>query len=126
MAERRPLAIVSGVVRELPVGDVLPSGLYIPFRRSVKTGAYTLLTADFGGNHMIVMDSASAVALTLNTGVVAAEPLLVCQYGAGQVTLGGSATLHNRNGLKTAGQYALFSIIPLGTDEYVISGDVAL
>jgi hypothetical protein len=47
------------------------------------------------------------------------------QLNTGQVTVSPSgATLNNRSSqTKTAGRYAAVSIIPVGTDSYVLAGD---
>ena len=51
---------------------------------------------------------------------------MIIQTGGGQVTLSGpSTTLNNRNGLKTAGQYAIMTLVHLGSDVFVVSGDTA-
>lgn len=88
-----------------------------------KVASYTAVTSDFSGNKMIEFDSASAVDLTIDTGLTGVEPLLVWQKGAGQITVNGTATRRARNGSKSGGQYALFSVTPCATDVYIIAGD---
>lgn len=126
MAARRPLVLIAGALRELPGGDTLPDGAMPQFLIDGKTAAYTLVSSDFVGNKAIVIDSASDVTVSLNAGLAAKEPVLIVQKGAGRVTINGSATKRNRNGLRTAGQYAVMTILPLGADEYLISGDVTV
>lgn len=126
MTARRPLVLVSGSLRELPGGDTLPDGAMPQFLIDGKTADYTLVSSDFAGNRAIVVDSASDVTVSLNTGLTAKEPVLIVQKGTGRVAIGGSATRRNRNGLRTAGQYAVMTILPLGADEYLISGDVTV
>ena len=92
---------------------------------STKAAAYTAVTGDFAGNVLLKMTSASAVNLTINTGLTGTEPLQVLQYGAGQITINGTATRRHAIGAKTRAQYSLLSIIPIGTDEYLIVGDAA-
>jgi hypothetical protein len=83
------------------------------------------LSADDNGKE-IVFTNGSAIAVSVNTGLPAAFSCLIVQRGAGQITIGGSATLHSRIGLKTAGQYAAASILPTNTaDEYIIAGDIS-
>ncbi len=102
--------------------DLSPAG-FPAFSVIPVTGDTNLTNTHFSGNKMIEVDSAGAVTLTLNTGLTGVEPLLIEQKGAGQVTIAGTATLRNRSGLKTAGQYAVISIIPKGSDRYTIGGD---
>lgn len=101
--------------------DGLPSS----FTDTEVTSGRDLTNADFSGNRMLSINSAAPITLTIPTGLTGKEPLLIYQMGAGQVTIAGAATLRNRNGLKTAGQYALLSIVPRGSNIYVVSGDVA-
>ena len=51
---------------------------------------------------------------------------LVVQKGAGQVTLSAASgvTIVNRSSeTKTAGQYAILSVVNIGSDTFIISGD---
>jgi hypothetical protein len=52
---------------------------------------------------------------------------MIIQSGAGQVSLtaSSSATLNNKNGKKTSGQYAIMTLVHLGSDVFVISGDTS-
>ena len=54
---------------------------------------------------------------------------MIIQSGAGQVSLtasdSGSATLNNKNGKKTSGQYAIMTLVHLGSNVFVISGDTS-
>ena len=83
----------------------------------------TLTNGHFTGNQYLDVDSASPVTLTLNTGLTGTEPMMIEQKGVGQITIAGSATLRTRNGLKSAGRYAVLTIIPKGGDVYTIGGD---
>lgn len=81
-------------------------------------------------NMLVVFSSGSAVTATVPTDAV--TPFAVgsvihfCQYGAGQVTVAGSGvTLRTRLTLKTAGQYAMCSILKLAVNEWVMFGDMA-
>lgn len=91
-----------------------------------KTAAYTFVSGDFSGNKLIEATSASAFTLTLNTGLTGTEPILIAQGGAGQITIAGSATLKNRNGLTTAGLDAIITIIPMGSNVYRVAGDTSV
>jgi hypothetical protein len=51
---------------------------------------------------------------------------MVIQSGTQTVTLDDNSdatTLNNRNGLKTAGQYAIMTLEHIGSNVYVVSGD---
>jgi hypothetical protein len=77
------------------------------------------------------MNVASANTLTIPPNSSVAFPtstvINFVQYGAGQttVTAGVGVTIRNRNGLKTAGQYAMGTLYKRGTDEWVLGGDTA-
>lgn len=107
-------------------GSTGAAGADFPAKSIVtKTAAYTLTNTEFAGNVLIKANSGSAFALTLNTGLTGVEPCNVFQYGAGQITISGSATIRHAVGPKTRAQYSTLSIIPLGSDEYLIVGDTA-
>jgi hypothetical protein len=51
---------------------------------------------------------------------------MIVQSGDETVTLDDNSdatTLNNRNGLKTAGQYAIVTLVHIGSNVYVVSGD---
>jgi hypothetical protein len=91
---------------------------------NVQTGTtYTLLASDNG--KIIELNNASAITVTVPTALGAGFNCVIVQLGAGQVTLSpSSTTLRNRNGLKTAGQYAAITIMPTSTaNTFLVSGD---
>jgi hypothetical protein len=89
-----------------------------------STTAYTFQNSDNGKT--VIFSSASAIAASLNTGLTAGWNANVIVSGAGQLTIGGTATKNNRNGLKSAGQNAMLTISYGGaTDTYFIGGDTA-
>lgn len=92
-----------------------------------KVAAYETVTADFDGYTIINMNSGSALVLTIGAGATGTETLHVIQGGAGAVTITADAgvTLLPADGLATASQYDLVSIIPWGTDTYLVKGEVA-
>ena len=47
---------------------------------------------------------------------------MIIQNGSGQVFECISTTLNNRNGSKTAGQYAILTLVHLGSNVFVVSG----
>ena len=90
-----------------------------------QTGTtYTLVASDNG--KVVALNNGSAIALTINAGLGDGFNCLIVQKGAGQVTIsaGGGVTIANRSSeTKTAGQYAIVSIINIGSEAYIISGD---
>ena len=73
----------------------------------------------------IRMNNASAIAVTLNAGVgKKGNEIAIEQTGAGQVTVGGTATINGRNGLKTAGQHAVIFLKCVDdSDTWTLGGD---
>jgi len=88
-----------------------------------QTGTtYTLTSADNG--KVVTLNNASAITLTINTGLGDGFNCLIVQKGAGQITIAGTATRINRQShTKTAGQYAVVSIVNIGSDTIIIAGD---
>ncbi len=92
---------------------------------SSKAGNYTLVAADNGT--VISFTSATAVTLTIPTGLPDGFNCMVVQQGAGQVTLTGSGLVPiSRNSYtKTIGQYALATILHMGSNVVIISGELS-
>jgi hypothetical protein len=91
-----------------------------------QTGtAYTLLASDNG--KVVTFNNASAITLTVPSGLPVGFNCLVLQKGAGQVTFTTSATtINNRQSLtKTAGQYAVASLISIASNSFVTGGDLS-
>jgi hypothetical protein len=91
-----------------------------------KLASYTAVSGDFSGNKLMEFDNASAMTFTVNTGLGAAEPLLIAQKAAGQLTIAGTATFKAKNGLKTSGLNAVIALIPFGTDTFLVVGDTSV
>jgi len=91
--------------------------------QNAQTGTtYVLVASDAG--KMVTLSNASAIALSVNSSVfVAGHRVDIMQLGAGQVTVGGSATQRSRSGTKLAGQYAAATIWFISATEYVLFGD---
>lgn len=86
---------------------------------------YTLVAADVG--KIVECTNASAITVTLPSGLGASFWCIIKQYGAGQVTVSASGTtIHNRQSYtKTAGQYAQLIITPDNTsNNYTTQGDM--
>jgi len=93
---------------------------------NAQTGTtYTLQASDLG--KIVQCTNASAITVTLPSGLGASFWCIIKQGGAGAVTLAASGTtIHNRQSYtKTAGQYASFIILPESTsNNYSTQGDM--
>jgi hypothetical protein len=88
---------------------------------TITTG-YNLTAADNG--KIIQSTAASAITVTIPTGLPTGFNCTFVQMGTGQITFSG--TYLNRGGFtKTASQYALVSIIHLGSNSIVVSGEMS-
>ncbi len=84
----------------------------------------TLATADM--NTFIEYTNASAVAVTLDTGVgKVGNVIIIKQTGAGQVTVSGTATLESAVGNKTNAQDSVITLVCIATDTWALYGDMA-
>jgi hypothetical protein len=92
---------------------------------TLKTTGYTLAASDNGS--IINMNSSTAVTITIPTGLPDGFNCMVFQSGAGQIIFTGSGlTPINRNGYtKSIGQNALVTILNLGSNSVVISGELS-
>lgn len=88
---------------------------------------YSLDSTDMGD--VVTLDNASAVTLTIPSGLPDGFSVVVIQKGAGQVTFATSGTtLLNFSGhTKTAGQHAVVTLIQSDTaaNTYYLAGDTA-
>jgi len=94
------------------------------------TGATTTLSLSDAGK-LLKLDRATAMDLQIPLNGAVAFPIgtqiLMMQHGAGQVTVTHSVgvTLRSSGGkTKLAAQYARGSLIKIGTNEWVLSGDI--
>lgn len=94
-----------------------------------QTTSYTLALADIA--KCVRLNNANATVLTVPNNATVAFPngtqILCAQIGAGQVTVsGGTGVTVNSRGsaLKSAGQWALWTLVKDGTDTWMMSGDI--
>ena len=86
--------------------------------------AYTLQASDNG--KVVTLNNGSDIIVTIDTDLGDGFNCLLVQKGSGQVTIsaGSGVTIVNRSEeTKTAGQYATVSIINIGSEQYILSGD---
>ena len=93
---------------------------------NVQTGTtYTLLDSDNG--KVITLNNSSAITLTVPSGLSAGFNCLVVQLGAGVITFTAATgtTIYNRGTkTKTAGQYAIATIVSYTSNTFITSGDM--
>lgn len=83
---------------------------------------YSITSADNG--KVIQSTSASAITITIPIGLPTGFNCTVVQMGAGQVTFSG--TYLNRTGFtKTASQYSVVSILHLGSNSILVTGEMS-
>ncbi|MBP6754878.1 MAG: hypothetical protein KA210_01925 [Bacteroidia bacterium] len=89
-----------------------------------QTTSYTLTNNDNG--KVVTLNSASAVTVTVPSLSVGFNCMII-QKGTGQVTISPSGvTILNRyNFIKTAGQYAILSLVCIEANKYISSGDMS-
>ena len=98
---------------------------------NAQTGTtYTLVLADSA--KLVSLSNAASITLTVPANSSVAYPtgtqIILYQAGAGQVTIagaGGVTVRSNGTKLKLAGQYAVASLIKIGTDEWVAAGNLS-
>ena len=93
---------------------------------SITTGTtYSLLSSDNG--KIININVSGAFTLTVPSLLPVGFNCTIVQYGAGQITLATSGTtLKNRNSYtKSAGQFSIITIINMGSETYITSGEMS-
>lgn len=94
---------------------------------NAQTGtAYTVVAGDL--NNLVTLANTSAVTVTVPSATFnAGEQVNILQIGVGQVTVTGASgvTVNGTPGTKLRAQYAAGTIICVGTDQFVIVGDLA-
>ena len=118
---------LSGVTTISTSGNVTSSGGSISgFDASLndQTGTtYSLTSSDNG--KVVTLNNSNAITLTIPSGLGDGFNCLIVQKGAGQVTLSASGTtlINRQSHTKTAGQYAVVSIVNIGSDNIIVGGD---
>ena len=120
-ADTNVLAVSSGIVD-------LGGNKLEDFDASIndQTGTtYTLVAGDNG--KVVVLNNASAVTVTVPSGLGVGFNCSFVQKGAGQVSFSASGTtINNRQShTKINGQYGVASLVAYDTDTYILAGDTA-
>jgi len=90
-----------------------------------ETGDYTLVTADAG--ELILIDSALDEDVTVDASLdlSVGQRIDLLRMGAGEVTVvASSTTVNGTPGLKLRAQYSAATLLCVGTDSYVLLGDL--
>ena len=90
------------------------------------SNSYQLAATD--NSEVVQSNAASAITVTIPAGLPTGFNCMVLQYGAGQITFSPAAgvTIINRNSYnKTIGQYALATVLHIGSNIVIISGELS-
>ena len=119
-------AVTQAKIADRAVGSAELTNLTL----NAQTGTtYTLTLTD--AQKLVTLNNASAIALTIPTNASVAftigDQVNLLQLGAGQVTVGGAGVTIRSEGskLKLKGQYAAATCIKIGTDEWVLVGNLS-
>jgi hypothetical protein len=91
---------------------------------SNKTANYSTVAGDAGNT---INSTGSAITITIDNNLTAAQRIDFVQTGAGQITFvaGSGVTLNSKGGkLKTAAQYSAASVLCLASGSYLLVGDL--
>lgn len=93
--------------------------------KDVTGTTYTIIASDVG--KMLRFTNASAITVTVPTGLglSSGQRIDLLQYGTGQPTFSGSATIRYTNSLKLRATYSAGTLVCLGGNEFVLTGDLA-
>jgi hypothetical protein len=94
--------------------------------------SYTISLTDAG--RLITFSNSSSITFNVPTDSSVAFPvgtqLMISQIGTGQVTVvavtPGTTTVNGNNGTKTAGRYAIISLIKIAENAWIIGGDATI
>lgn len=93
--------------------------------KTIAGTSYTLVEED--RSKILVFTNSSPVGLTVPLGLSALFDVMIVQSGAGQITVTPASGVTVNAALsanKTAYRYAVATLIPIGTNEFILSGEV--
>ena len=95
------------------------------FSANINSQSGTTYTIDATDNGKVIQTTgASAITITIPAGLPTGFNCTVVQMGAGQITFSG--TYLNRTGFtKSASQYSVMSILNLGSNNYIVTGEMS-
>ncbi len=97
------------------------------FAANINTQSGTTYTMDATDNGKVIQTtSSSAVTINIPTGLPNGFNCTVVQMGTGQITFSGTATRINRTGFtKSASQYSVMSVLHLGSNNVLVTGEMS-
>lgn len=107
---------------------ILGGGSIAPSAPTEKTASYDVADGDLTGGQYHEANSASAITITVPSGLLNLGPLIVERVGTGTVTFveGSGVTVQSKSGLLAIGsQFGAVTLVPKGSDRYSLIGDLA-
>lgn len=104
-------------------GIIGPAG--VSSYKTITGTTYTLSESD--RSQILLFTNAAAITLTVPTGLSTLFDVMLAQTGTGQITVTGAGGVTINAGLsatKTAYQYAVATLLPIGTNTFILSGEV--
>jgi hypothetical protein len=104
-------------------GIIGPAG--VSQYKTIAGTAYTLSELD--RSHIILFTNAAAITITVPAGLSTLFDVMLVQTGTGQITVtpAGGVTINAAlSANKTAYQYAVATLLPIGTNTFILSGEV--
>lgn len=98
------------------------------FGAQINTISNSVTLAPSDNAAVIKSNAASAITITIPAGLPSGFNCMVLQYESGQISFNGASgvTIINRNGYtKSIGQYALVTILHIGSNIVIISGELS-
>lgn len=93
--------------------------------RTITGTTYTLSESD--RSQILLFTNAAAITLTVPTGLSTLFDTMLVQTGTGQITVtpAGGVTINAAlSATKTAYRYAVATLLPIGTNTFILSGEV--
>lgn len=96
---------------------------------NTQIASYVLVLSDATKTVLMNVGSANNLTVPLNSSVAfpTGTQIVIGQYGAGQTTVVATLGVTIRSSgakLKLSGQYSMATLIKIGTDEWMLSGDI--
>jgi len=93
--------------------------------KTISDTSYTVIESD--RSKIMLFTANSNIAVTVPSGLSSTFDMMLVQVGTGQITVsaGGGVTINAAlSATKTAYQYAVATLIPIGTNAFILSGEV--
>ena len=118
-----------GYVSKKITGEEITNALSLIVTNTTTAATYTLALTD--RNKLVIVNNASANVVNVRLNSVVAFPtgtqILIVQEGAGQITItpeAGVTVASESSKYKTAGRYAMATLIKVATDSWYLSGNL--